>query len=115
MTRLPSRPPRFLVLACSATKRTDPGRIPAIACYDGPLWRTLRAADPESRLARAAVLSARYGFRDAATPIPDYDTRLSEDLAARMIAGGVTMRWPRPPSPRHPDTLGCMPASRSPG
>lgn len=72
--------------------------------YDGPLWRTLRAADPEGRLAQVAVLSAHFGFRDAATPIADYDARLTEDLAARMIAGGVTTRWPRPPSPRRPDT-----------
>ena len=101
-----SRPPRLLVLACSASKCPDPGRIPAIARYDGPLWRTLRAADPEGRLARVAVLSARYGFRDAATPIADYDARLTEDLAARMIAGGVPTRWPRPSSPRQPDTIG---------
>nr|WP_301288958.1 MULTISPECIES: hypothetical protein [Methylorubrum] len=98
--------PRLLVLACSATKRPDPDRIPALARYDGPLWRTLRAADPEGRRARVAFLSALYGFRDAATPIADYDARLTQDLAERMIAGGVTTRWPRPPSPRRPDTCG---------
>lgn len=97
---------RLLVLACSATKRPDPHSIPALARYDGPLWRTLRAADPEGRRARVAFLSALYVFRDAATPIADYDARLTQDLAERMIAGGVTTRWPRPPSPHRPDTYG---------
>lgn len=107
MTSAPHpRPARLLVLACSATKRADPEPMPALARYDGPLWRTLRAADPGGRLARAAFLSARYGFREASTPIADYDARLTPDLAARMIAGGVTTRWPRPPSPRRPDTYG---------
>lgn len=102
---------RLLVLACSATKRPDPHRIPAFARYDGPLWRTLRAADPEGRRAKVAFLSAHYGFRDAATPITDYDARLTPDLAERMIAGGVTTRWPRPPSPRRPDTCGIHPGA----
>ncbi|KMO26498.1 hypothetical protein VQ02_34160, partial [Methylobacterium variabile] len=102
---------RLLVLACSATKRPDPDRIPALARYDGPLWRTLRAADPEGRRAKVAFLSAHYGFRDAETPIADYDARLTKDLAERMIAGGVTTRWPRPPSPRRPDTYGIHPGA----
>ncbi|MGC8733098.1 MAG: hypothetical protein ACP5RC_12710, partial [Halothiobacillaceae bacterium] len=100
------RPRRLLILACAATKRHQPDRIPARDRYDGPLWRTLRATDPNGRLARVGFLSARFGFRDARTPIEDYDARLSEDLAARMIAGGITTRWPRLPSPRRPDTYG---------
>jgi hypothetical protein len=102
-------PRRLLIMACSATKRPDPAPIPARDRYDGPLWRTLRATDPRGRRARVGFLSARYGFRDAQTPIEDYDARLSEDLAARMIAGGMTTRWPRPPSPRRPDSYGMHP------
>ncbi len=105
------RPRRLLILACSATKRHTPDRIPARDRYDGPLWRTLRAADPNGQLARVGFLSARFGFRDARTPIEDYDARLSEDLAARMIAGGMTTRWPRPPSLRRPDTYGMHPGA----
>jgi hypothetical protein len=96
-------PRRLLILACSATKRHDPNPIPARDRYHGPLCRTLRATDPRGRLARVGFLSARFGFRDARTPIEDYDARLSEELAARMIAGGMTTRWSRPPSPRRPD------------
>jgi len=106
-----ARPRRLLVLACSATKRPDPGRIPARHRYDGPLWRTLRATDPDDRLARVAFLSARLGFRDARSEIEDYDARLTRDLADRMIAGGVTTRWPRPPGPRRPDTYGMHPGA----
>jgi hypothetical protein len=99
-------PRRLLILACSATKRHDLAPLPARDRYDGPLWRTLRAADPCSRRARVALLSARFGFRAARTLIEDYDARLSEDLASRMIAGGMTTRWPRPPSPSRPDNYG---------
>lgn len=106
---------RLLVLACSAIKRSGRDPIPALARYDGPLWRTLRAADPDGRHAKVAFLSARYGFRDAATPIADYDARLTQDLAERMIAGGVTTRWPRPPSPRRSDTCGIHPGAEIAG
>jgi hypothetical protein len=87
---------RLLILACSATKRHDTGYMPAGERYDGPLWQTWRAADPERRKARAAFLSARYGFRGVDAPIEDYDARLTPDLAGRMIAGGMGTRWPRP-------------------
>lgn len=100
---------RLLILPCSATKRHDPGWMPAWERYDGPLWQTWRAVDPERRLARVGVLSARYGFRSADSPIEDYDARLTPDLAERMIAGGMTTRWPRPPSPNKPDNYGSHP------
>lgn len=101
---------RLLVLACSATKRPDPGHLPARERYDGPLWRTLRATDPDGR-AKVAFLSARYGFRAADTPIQDYEARLTPDLAAPMISGGMPTRWPRPPSPRKPDNYGMHPGA----
>ncbi len=97
---------RLLILACSATKRSREGWIPAIDRYDGPLWQTLRAIDPEPQDTKVAVLSARYGFIDSRSPIENYDTRLTAALAERMIAGGIAMRWPRPPSPRKPDIYG---------
>ncbi len=106
---------RLLVLACSAIKRPDPGYIPVIDRYDGPLWRTLRTADPAGARAKVAVLSALHGFRAASTPIDLYNVRLTRDLADRMIAGGVTTRGPRPPSPRRPDTYGIHPGAEIAG
>ena len=100
---------RLLILACSATKRRDPGWMPGWERYDGPLWQTWRTVDPDRRLARVGFLSARYGFRTGDSPIEDYDTRLTAELAERMIAGGMTTRWPRPPSPRKPDNYGSHP------
>jgi len=100
---------RLLILACSVTKRRDPGWMPAWERYDGPLWQTWRTVDPQRRLARVGFLSARYGFGAGDRPIEDYDARLTPDLAERMIAGGLTMRWPRPPSPRKPDNYGSHP------
>lgn len=100
---------RLLILACSATKRHDPGWMPAWERYDGPLWQTWRTVDPDRRLARIGFLSARYGFGAGDRPIEDYDARLTTDLADRMIAGGMGTRWPRPPSPRKPDNYGSHP------
>lgn len=113
----PSRPVqdrcqhRPLILACSVTKRTGPKWMPARDRYDGPLWCTLRHLDCHGRRATVAFLSARYGFRTADTPIELYDARLTPDLAGRMIAGGMTTRWPRPPSPRKPDNYGMHPGA----
>jgi hypothetical protein len=64
---------RLLILACSATKRDGPAYMPAIERYDGPLWKTLRAADLRSEKAIVAFLSAHLGFRAANTPIEMYD------------------------------------------
>lgn len=47
-------PRRLLVLACSATKRTDSGHMPVRVRYDGPFWRMLRAVDPDGRRAKVA-------------------------------------------------------------
>jgi hypothetical protein len=102
-------PRRLLILAYSATKRHDPDPIPARDRYDGPLWRTLRATDPCCRLARVGFLSARYGFRRAETRIEDYDAKLTRDLAERMIAGGMTTRWPRRSGKRDADNYGETP------
>lgn len=106
-------PGRLLILACSATKRPDPGHMPAIYRYDGPLWQTLRVNDPRGSMARVAFLSAHYGFQDSAAPIADDNARLTIDLSKRMIAGGMTTRWPRPPSPRSPDTWGMHPGAEN--
>ncbi|MBB3989462.1 hypothetical protein GGR19_000867 [Croceicoccus naphthovorans] len=102
-------PHRLLILSCSATKRRDTGWIHAIDRYDGPLWQTVRAVNPDRMRVKVAVLSARYGFLDSRSPIEDYDARLTPDLAQRMIAGGMNRRWPRPPSARKPDTYGESP------
>ena len=97
---------RLVVLACSATKRQNDGYMPAIDRYDGPLWQTVRSIPLDRTVTKIAVLSALYGFIDSRSPIQNYDRRLTEDLADRMIAGGLTTRWPRPPSPRKPDNYG---------
>ena len=113
----PSRPVqdrchhRLLILACSATKRTGPKWMPARDRNDGPLWRSLRHIDRDGRKAKVVFLSARYGFRTADTPIEFYEARLTPDLAGRMIAGGMTTRWPRPPSPRKPENHGMHPGA----
>lgn len=107
---IPSTPNRrLLVLACSATKRQDIGYMPARSRYDGPLWGSLRSVDPNGVCARVAFLSAHYGFRDAETPIALYNARLTQDLAERMIAGGMTTRWPRPRRRNGPDNAGMHP------
>lgn len=80
--------------------------MPAIERYDGPLWQTVRSLPIDRAVTKIAVLSAHYGFIDSRSPIQNYDRRLTHDLADRMIDGGLTTRWPRPPLPRKPDNYG---------
>lgn len=78
----------LIALACSSTKRGDPGELPAIERYDGPMWRTLRAALaelPESARPEVWFLSARYGFHPATLPIVNYDGVLSEARARDLL------------------------------
>ena len=99
---------RLLILACSATKTDATGPwVTAMQRYDGPLWKTLRAVDPESRLAQVAFLSAYLGFQPANTPVDKYDTRMTRSLADEMIRGGLGMRWPK----TKPGTMGGMHAA----
>lgn len=86
---------RLLILACSQTKKKDSGRLSGRDRYDGPLWRTLRAVDPEARLAQVAFLSAQDGFCDARWPVDVYDRRMTPEIAEQMIAGGIGALWPR--------------------
>ena len=58
----PPRPPcpirpRLLILACSATKATGEGLV-ARERYQGPLWQTLRQADPDGSQASVCFLIA---------------------------------------------------------
>jgi antitoxin VapB len=90
------KPHRLLILACSNVKRVSVRPMPARDRYDGPLWQTLRHADPLEQKARVAFVSARCGFRAATSPVEQYDCLLSEEIAGRMKAGGLGTRWPRP-------------------
>lgn len=76
---------RLLILACSGRKRFDDGRLAAIERYNGPLWQTLRAADPHSDRAEVAFLSAFYGIGPSHTPLPHYDYRMTVERSRTMM------------------------------
>ena len=79
---------RLLILACSATKRHDPGLLPAIDRYDGPSYRTLRrflADYPEKRDALdILILSAEFGLIRGDTLVPNYDRRMDAARATEL-------------------------------
>jgi hypothetical protein len=54
---------RLLVLACSGTKRPDPGHMPAFDRYNGPLWQMLRTIDPDGSKARSRFSPLTMVFR----------------------------------------------------
>jgi hypothetical protein len=69
---------KLIAMACSQTKIATPGMMPAIDRYDGPMWRTLRAAlEGEGERPQIWFLSARYGFQLASLQIADYDHRVT--------------------------------------
>jgi hypothetical protein len=69
--------------------------VPAIERYAGPLWQTLRTADPTGSLAFASVLSAHYGWKPASEPIESYEQRLTPDRARELSFYGITAGWPK--------------------
>ncbi len=78
---------RLLIHACGATKRPDVGLLPALDRYCGPPFRTLRANLREladDRRPTIAILSAAFGLIAAATPIPDYDHRMTRPRALAL-------------------------------
>lgn len=86
-------PPRLLLLACSATKAEGEDLI-ARDRYNGPLWQTLRNADPDGSRAFVAYLSAKYGLGDARKPLPTYDAVLTAKSAKTMAAAGIHELYP---------------------
>lgn len=109
----PSLPPRLLILACSATKAAGEG-LAARDRYTGPLWQTLKATDPDGRMAAVAYLSARYGLGDARSLLPDYNSLLTRQAAASMIERGLGGFYPHsmgraaPPDRREPLQTGAL-------
>ena len=95
--RGPVIPPRLLILACSATK-AEGDAMPARERYIGPLWQTLKAADPEGRLAYVSYLSARFGFGDARADLPNYNQLLTSKAADTMIERGLHGFYPNYPT-----------------
>lgn len=78
---------RLLILSCSATKRTEPGLLPALTRYDGSAYRLLRKALrelAEDAHPRVAILSAAFGLIADDTPIPWYDRRMDPTRAAAL-------------------------------
>lgn len=89
MKSAPGPVARLLILACSAKKRPDPGAMPAIERYSGPLWTSLRKMLPGLQPAdrpRILVLSAKYGFIAADQPIPDYNLAMDASRAIAIAA-----------------------------
>ena len=84
--------PRLLILACSATKAAGEGLV-ARDRYQGPLWQTLRKADPDGSRAFVCFLSAKFGLGDARNVLPHYDRVLTDadaDGLSRLELGPVT-------------------------
>jgi len=89
-------PPWLLILACSATKAAGEG-LTARDRYQGPLWQTLRAADPDSSKAFVCFLSAKFGLGDARDLLPLYDRALTDADADRMVEGHTWACYPELP------------------
>jgi hypothetical protein len=75
---------RTVIVACSATKRRDVGELSALARYDGPAWRTLRAC-LTCMVEPPLALSAEFGLISAYQEIPDYDRKLDTERACVLV------------------------------
>ena len=77
----------LLILACSQRKIDAKSPMPAFHLYDGVNYRVLRKAllergwPPDLQI---RILSAKYGFIDAATRILPYDKRMNKARAEEI-------------------------------
>ena len=81
--------PRLALLACSATKATDPKPMPAVRRYQGPLWQTARAAgagSADGAPCQLGFLSAAFGFGLGDDALPYYDKRMLPSAGAQLAA-----------------------------
>lgn len=79
----------LVLLACSARKRPKPRKpFAAIERYDGVFFRVLRKWRRTLPTGRPApdvlIVSARFGLIGADTAIPNYDLRMTPELAAEL-------------------------------
>src|SRR5436190_1821369 len=77
---------RLLVLGCSRAKRSDLTLLPALARYDGPLFRLVRRWQRVTRAPRISlrILSARHGLIDANTAVGYYDEKMTRRRAEEL-------------------------------
>lgn len=79
---------RLLILNCSARKRGDAGRMPAVERYNGPLWQVLRSYQREQPLFAGDLdvygLSAEYGLIPGQIPIPNYERTMTPERADEL-------------------------------
>jgi hypothetical protein len=75
---------RTVIVACSARKRETTAELSALARYDGPAWRTLRA-NLSCVIEPPLALSAEYGLISAYQEIPDYNRKLDAVRVTELI------------------------------
>lgn len=75
----------FLLLSCSATKRQDPGFLPARDRYDGPVYRVVRANRAGLDLT-IWIVSAEFGLIPEEYPLPFYDRQMTPVRASELSA-----------------------------
>ena len=72
----------LLLISCSATKRHDPGLLPAIERYWGVVYRVVRRNRPSNL--SVWIISAEFGLIDETSPIPDYDREMTHERASEL-------------------------------
>ena len=82
---------RLLIMACSATKHEADFPISARNRYTGPVWQTLKAADPTGELAHVTVLSAKHGWIDGSDLIENYDQKMSSERGRELLEQGLSI------------------------
>lgn len=82
-------PKHLVLLPCSQTKRSDPGYLPAMERYDGPMYKVVRSFLRQFDWPRdlsVGILSARHGLMGSMASIEHYDQRMNSGRAAELLA-----------------------------
>ena len=77
----------LLIISCSGSKDKAPGKLPALMRYKGPFYPTIHKAIRENRLPESLdilIISAKYGLLRSDEPIPDYDLKMTPEIADEL-------------------------------
>lgn len=98
---------RLLFIACTATKSSAPGKLPALDRYQGPSFKVIHKAQREQMpLPTIIILSALHGFIGTDTLIGDYDQCMTP-LRGRELMPVLRQQWSQCVHPLLKDVTDC--------
>jgi hypothetical protein len=76
---------KLLIVSCSKSKCPAPGNMEAFDRYTGDMYKTMKKAGVPKENVDLAIMSAKYGLIRRDTQIPNYDTKMTTEIAKNIL------------------------------